>query len=642
MKNSALRAKWKSLHQNGEFRNVLREEIRDSWERSYDYGVDPYKRENSFIVTENELKKYREKSQLLYDASMPVMQNLLRFVTGSGFVVALCDPNLCLLEVLGDPSSLEWARNARAVPGSLWSEELVGANAAAIGLAQARPISVLGYEHFCLFSHVAACTASPVRYQDKLIGGLGLLAPYNLVNNHTLGMTVAAAMHIESVLHIKRSENLFETAIDSMTEGVFTLDSHGIITSINEKCEKILDLDKSLVVDRSIYDVLNSHPDNQYFVNQITRNKAIADETFKLFIGKNSISCSVTANRLKNMNSEYEGVIVVLRESNRINRLVRKVIGSEAKVTFDDIVHKSQSFSHTIKMAQTVAASTSNVLLLGESGTGKDLIAQAIHNASPRRDKSFIAINCAALPRDLIASELFGYEEGAFTGASKGGKIGKFELAEQGTLFLDEIGDMPIDLQASLLRILEERKIMKVGGSKLVPVDVRIIAATNIDIEQEIARGRFRRDLFYRLGVIKINIPPLRERPGEVSELTRVLVERTCKRFSKAPLHLDKEVLNAFEQYEWPGNVRELQNVIECAIQFTPENNITLEVIKLTAPHILDSHPTMIEDHETMPEERQQIIIALNKHKYNKTEAAKALGISRATLYRKITELNIN
>jgi transcriptional regulator with PAS, ATPase and Fis domain len=264
-----------------------------------------------------------------------------------------------------------------------------------------------------------------------------------------------------------------------------------------------------------------------------------------------------------------------------------------------------------------------------------------MHNASPRRHNPYLAINCAALPRDLIASELFGYEEGAFTGARKGGNIGKFELADQGTIFLDEIGDMPLYLQATLLRVLEEKKVMRLGSSKLIPVDVRIIAATNKDLEIEIEHNRFRRDLFYRLGVIKIDLPPLRNRPEDILELTRLFVEKTCIKFNKPVLEVADEVLEAFTAYDWPGNVRELQNLIEAAVQLCQEEVITVELIEKISAVVLHSQaknePAKVNDQM----EKQIIMEALAQNKYKKKETAEALGISRSTLYRRMKELEI-
>lgn len=637
-----LRRTWEDLHNNPEQRSSLRPEIKDSWERSYDFGIDPYLRENPYICTKEELEKYRVASSFLLEASRPVMNSLREYVAGSGFVVVLSDANLCLLEVIGDKDALNWAQTARAVEGSLWTEDLVGTNTAAIVMSLAKPYYLCGHEHFCLFSHVASSFCAPIIDQGRLVGGLGMIAPYDKGNSHTLGMVVAASMHIKSKIDMKKVENLHEVINDSMTEGLLALDANRVITLMNENCARILKVEsKQAVIGRSIYELLGNNPDNHYFINLVTQGRPVTDENFSLFIGNETIHCNITCNQFKSINSLDGGVVIVIRERQRINRLVRNYIGGGATLTFDDIVVQNSKFANTLKTAQAAASSTSNVLLLGESGTGKDIIAQAMHNASPRKHNAYLAINCAAIPRDLMASELFGYEDGAFTGARKGGNIGKFELADQGTIFLDEIGDMPLYLQASLLRVLEEKKVMRLGGSKLIPVNVRIIAATNKDLEAEIERNRFRRDLFYRLGVIKIEIPPLRERPEDILELARVFIEKTCKRFNKPVLSVTQEVMDAFLAYSWPGNIREIQNLIEAAVQLTSDKRITTELINEVSPAIFNHKPKTEQTKFELSDEKQMILEALAACNYRKTEAAAKLGISRSTLYRRMQEFSI-
>lgn len=642
MTKMEIRRKWNELHTSPELRNTLRPEIKDSWERSYDYNINHLLRENPYICTASELNQYRDNAAYLIETSYPVMNSLFEFVAGTGFVVALADANLCILKVIGDAESRTWSKNGRLVEGSLWNENLVGTNGGSLAISLAKPISVFGYEHFCLFSHVAACSVAPIIEQGKIIGALGMMAPYNKVSNHTLGMVVAATKHIKSKMAMERARRYHEVIMDSMDEGLFTLDLSGNITYMNENCERIFKFEKQAVVGRNIYDMLGHNKENHYFINKVTQGRATTDENFTLTIGRETIHCNVTCNPLKSIDSADGGAVVMVRESHRINRLVRNYIGGGAKVTFDDIVGKDPKFTQVLKTAKAAASSSSNVLLLGESGTGKDIIAQAMHNAGPRKNNPYLAINCAALPRDLIASELFGYEDGAFTGARKGGNVGKFELADQGTIFLDEIGDMPLDLQASLLRVLEEKKVMRLGGNKLIPVNVRVIAATNKDIESEIERNRFRRDLFYRLGVIKITVPPLRERPDDILALAHIFMEKICKRFNKPLITLSPEVVDAFMEYAWPGNVREMQNIIEGGIQLASDNMITYDLVNEYLTPKNQTIQTNKEQTGTVAGvEKQMILDCLAKYKYNKTEVAKALGISRRTLYRRLTEYGI-
>ncbi len=648
MDNAEMRKKWIHMHKNPKLRDELRPEIKYSWERSYDIGVDPYLRENAYICTESELAEARNASQYLLNISEPVMKDLNEFVAGTGFVVALVDSGCRILKVIGDAESLAWAKSARFVEGSMWFENLVGTNAGALCQDLAKPVSVFGYEHFCLFSHVAASSSAPIIDNGRICGCLSLAAPFSKVSNHTLGMVVAAAKHIMSSMVLLRLNQYHKTVMESMSEGVLALDSNGNITFMNDSCAQILKISHQSQTCRNIADMLGTNIDNQHFINKVTQGRTIIDENFKLVSKDNiTINCNITCNPLNHPDIPNGGTVVIIKESQRISRLVKKWMGGGAKLTFDDIIGIDAKFCQVIKTARAASTSTSNVLLLGESGTGKDIIAQAMHNASPRKDHPYVAINCAALPRELIASELFGYDEGAFTGSKKGGNIGKFELADQGTIFLDEIGDVPIDLQASLLRVLEEKTIFRLGGTKLIPIDVRIIAATNKDLQNEIKRNRFRRDLYYRLAVIRLTIPPLRERPSDIQLLADKFIERICQRFNKPLMTMAPEVVNAFRKYAWPGNIREIQNVIEGAIQMAPDHIINYALISeylIKEELVNQSYPGEQFNNETpsvSAMEKQMLLDYLAQHKYNKSEVAKALGISRKTLYRRLNSNGI-
>lgn len=643
MNNQELTRRWKELHNNPDLRAGLRTEIRDSWERSIHYRVDPGMRENPYIYDAEQLKQAQQHSRYFIETALPVMKSLYEFVAGTGFVVALYDANACILKVIGDDESLTWAKQARFIEGSLWEEKLVGTNGGGLAIDLAEPVSVFGYEHFCLFSHVSATSCAPVIDQNRIIGGLGMVAPVNRVSNHTLGMVVASVKHIESKMILKRTTRYNQVLMESMSEGVLAVDSNGVITYINEVGARILCCSAMKSIGCSIYDILANHTDNHQFLNTITQGRSVSDQTFVLNLGQSKVKCNITCNPINDPDlGGQQGTVIILRESHRMNRLVRNWIGMGANITFDDIIGADQSFQKTIKTAQSAASSCSNILLLGESGTGKDVIAQAMHNASPRGNNPFIAINCAALPRELISSELFGYEEGAFTGARKGGNTGKFELADQGTVFLDEIGDMPLDLQASLLRVIEEKSVTRLGGSKLVPVNIRIIAASNKDLEDEVKRGRFRRDLFFRLGVIRITIPPLRERPEDIILLAHHLCTKTGERFGKSNITLTPEVIEAFKNYEWPGNVREMQNVLEGAIQLATGHEITLDLVR---DYFVPRNDPLELSEEQLTDiseiERQMIKQYLIKFRQNKTKTAEALGISRQTLYRRLKEYGL-
>lgn len=630
---------WQQLHNNPELREGMRREIRDSWERCYSYGVNPNRNE-AIRLSQREFNEARKDSEYLMETALSVMEGLLEFIAGTGFNIILTDANICVLSVMGDQQSLSEARAGGLVEGTVWSEELMGTNASALAVALARPISVVGYEHFCRIGIPVANSSAPIIDGGKIIGVLGMVAPYCRFNTHTLGMVMASVRHVESKMTLERATKYNEHLIESMSEAVMVVDDQNTLSYINHNCCRLLRKRHDEVIGRNIYDVLGYHPDNNHLISLAT-GRVATNETVILNVGQERIKCHVTCNPLNYTEPPCIGTLLIIRESRHVNRMVRSWIGSNAKVTFADLAGENPRFLEAKKLALAASSSNSNVLLLGESGTGKDMIAQAMHNAGPRKNHPFVAINCAALPKDLIASELFGYEEGAFTGARKGGNMGKFELADQGTIFLDEIGDMPLDLQASLLRVLEEKSIMRLGGNELIPVNVRIIAATNKDLESEINRQRFRRDLFYRLGVIKITIPPLRERPDDIIRMANYLTQKICKRLNKPTYTIEPDVIEAFLQYPWPGNVREMQNVLEGAIQLSTQPVVTYDMVK----HYLNLPPNGMVQTEAQLEsvggemsissmERMMVEKYLQKFNNNKSKTAKALGISRKTLYR--------
>lgn len=326
----------------------------------------------------------------------------------------------------------------------------------------------------------------------------------------------------------------------------------------------------------------------------------------------------------------------------------------EGKYRFQNLVGNSSLFASAKKLAERVSESASSVLITGESGTGKELFAHSIHNHSQRSGMPFVAINCASIPEHLLESELFGYEEGAFTGAKKGGKKGLFEIANNGTLFLDEIGDMPLSMQSKLLRVLQEREVQRVGGQKSIPVDVRIIAATHRDLDKMVSQGKFRQDLYYRLNVIKIEIPPLRKRKEDIEQVALSLLRKLEGKFYKKGITLSAEVKGKLIQHSWPGNIRELENVMERCINVLDGRIIEVEHLPLylkdqesgrSVEKINNKIPVFKADMSPIPVqslkellasvEKQAIENALVQTNGNKLEAAKRLEISKTNFYEK-------
>ncbi|MBS4537609.1 sigma 54-interacting transcriptional regulator [Clostridium sp. D2Q-11] len=317
---------------------------------------------------------------------------------------------------------------------------------------------------------------------------------------------------------------------------------------------------------------------------------------------------------------------------------------SGAKYSWENIIGNNGKMSKIKNIGKKVAMTNSNVLILGESGTGKELYAHSIHNDSSRHLAPFVKVNCAAIPADLLESELFGYEEGAFTGAKKGGKIGKFELANGGSIFLDEIGDMPLNMQSKLLRVLQEREIEKVGSNKTKKIDVRVIAATNHDLKELVEEGKFREDLYYRLNVMTIEIPPLRERCDDIDDLSSLLLKKISKQLGKYVNNISPKTMEYLKMHSWPGNVRELENVLERAVNLTdcdtiqpsylPEYLMENKKSKSSGP--IKSMKDIIEEAE-----KNAITSVLKYTNGNKLKTAKLLNISRSSLYDKIERYSI-
>lgn len=319
-----------------------------------------------------------------------------------------------------------------------------------------------------------------------------------------------------------------------------------------------------------------------------------------------------------------------------------------AKYTFNDLCGSCQAFNEAVYRAQRVAKSDSSVLILGESGTGKELFAQAIHNASSRRGHPFVSINCAAMPRELISSELFGYVEGAFTGARKNGAPGKIELANKGTLFLDEIGDMPLDLQVHLLKVLEDKAFTRLGDSKSKTVDIRVIAATNQDLNKLVREGAFRLDLYYRLNVFALELPPLRGRVSDIPQLTRLFIKQCAQRLGKQVSNISPEALGAFMAYSWPGNLRELRNAVESSVNLAMNEEIVLSdiptaILRATGiqPEKAASSSLLLTELNSAGKraETEMILELMERYHGNKSVVAEKLGISRPALYRKLKKI---
>ena len=635
---------WESLHKNGYYEGItLSEEVRQSWARSRSFGVDPYKPRCDVVLSSAELQERKKNNKALLEQATVMMKYLDQFMRDTNFVFFLEDSENYIISTLGEEKALEVAGYSNLVEGANWSEQVMGTNSGSLALVLKKPIRLCRYENFCRVTTFSHSSSAPI-FNDEgdVIGVFGIASPYYMEDRYNLGIAVAASKAIERQMALHKSyqnsemANLHKTAImESMSEGVLTLDREFRVTHLNLVAARNLGIDYNHSVGRTIMELL--YPGNDFFIDRITGKKRLSGEPVIIKQKNGTVKVAISSTPLSDNNGKVLGTVIILQPMKQYKKLIERVSGAHATITFADIIGQCAEFKHALMSAEIASKSNSNVLLQGESGVGKDMFAQAIHNASSRSREPFFAINCAALPRELISSELFGYEEGAFTGARKGGNPGKFELADQGTIFLDEIGEMPLDLQGSLLRLLEEGTVVRLGGREVIPVNVRIIAASNKNLLEEVKKGNFRLDLYYRLEVINIKIPPLRERVEDIPELVHHFIKTISPRLGKEITGISDRALEMLANYEWPGNIRELNNVIERAINIATGS--VLDVDHITIPHQnsgVSSRKGLKISKDAL--EEQLIRNCLQKNNNNKTKAAEELGISRMTLYRKMAK----
>ena len=430
-----------------------------------------------------------------------------------------------------------------------------------------------------------------------------------------------------------------EILLNSMNKAVVSIDKEGNIDKYNVKFKEIFNMRDDNIDGENIFQLLD-------FIKKPSTNDLKKHKTGVFYYKENSrnlkgiynVSEIAVKNKLKGYVIDFIENKDAIKNYNKINK--------DYKITLDNIISESEIMEHTKQKALIASKSNSTVLITGESGTGKELFARAIHNHSDRADNTFVTVNCAAIPDNLLESELFGYEEGAFTGAKKGGKLGKFEIAHKGTIFLDEIGDMSLHLQGKLLRVLQERELDKIGGKSNILIDVRVIAATNKNLVELVEKGQFREDLYYRLNVIPITLPALRQRKNDIPLLIDYMIKEYAHKLNKDVIGIEDDAKKTLIDYSWPGNVRELQNVIEYSINMSNSSLLNLDIIPNNIKSkYYDEKSNKCEEIRTLEDlEKEEISKALNKFKHYKKDkelVAKSLGISRATLYRKLEKYNL-
>jgi transcriptional regulator with PAS, ATPase and Fis domain len=483
-----------------------------------------------------------------------------------------------------------------------------------------------------------------------LLGTVTLSGETINAHSHTLGMVISAAEAIgerlrerELAANQRRADALLSSVLTSISDALVTVAADGRITNINPAARKLLALAAGDAVGKSILKLFPAHP-----------------ELLAVAAGQEGPALEVVSERasgrahfvvtpyVMHSDGEAQGAILAVRERRDFLNEVRDFAGLNAVFTFEQIIGQAPALLRQIELARVAARQSSRILILGETGTGKEMFAQAIHNCSPRRAGAFVALNCAAIPRELMESELFGYRGGAFTGSRKGGQVGKLELADGGTLFLDEVHQMPLDLQAKLLRALQDGVITPLGDTKPIRIDVRVVAAANEDLYAKSRTGEFRQDLYFRLSVVEISLPALRERVEDIPRLAQHLLAKLAARMGRQAPALSPAALQVMLGYAWPGNVRELENVLEmaaivcegCVVE--PEHLAQrLRVAPERATPALIRVPPSVTGGAVREVEVDLIRTTIRDFNGNITEAARRLGLSRSTVYRRMHEHGI-
>ena len=625
----------------------VREVVLKSWRRCRSEAVDPT-RSSAPAENDDKVRLLREKHRQLQEAARPVLIGLQEILQASGSIIMLTDPGGTIIDLHGDSRTRDAGEHVNLAQGGRWDEGVMGTNAIGTAIAALEPVQIYASEHYCLDVKRWTCAAAPILDQTgtTLLGVIDVSGVKDTFHGHSLGLVIAAARQVEAVLASRERDlnaRLLENSMDGFvrygSDCVMLFDHRGRLLKHNGRLQAARE----------------QHGVQLPFTNE----ERVAGLDLELTADERAIRAprwlrSEWVRIIGSADGRFGSMVVIplqhaagrIPTSANVRESPRHATGREDD-PFAEIVGSSEALFAAKSRARRLAPLDLPVMLLGETGVGKELFARAIHRAGGKPDAPFVAINCGALTRELLASELFGYVEGAFTGARRHGLPGKFELADGGTLFLDEVGELPLDMQPHLLRVLQDGIVVRMGDTRERQVSVRIIAATNRELRGEVAAGRFREDLFHRLCVTSIRLPALRERPDDITHIIDHLNARLAQKYGCPTKAISDEVRRAFLRYRWPGNVRELQNVFEGVFALSDSGLIDFSLLPeellastRSAPLAADASPsagasaTRLEDLE-----QQAILAAVANAGGNISQAARTLGISRSTLYVKLASL---
>lgn len=623
--------------------NKVPQKIYKSWQRSKKSNINPFGIKQALLNT-TDLESYFKFTNS-YGSSLDEIRQI---ASKNEFIFTFFDKDGKTNQVTDILNHTQFKGDLKDSVGINTSEKSLGTNAVILTLLEKRPMKFLRFYHYNKYGHVFNATTAPVfNNKGEVVGVFCILFSDHRRLNEAFMLVVSLAKLFEAKISLKSIKDemkihdlVLKNIIESMPQGMAYIDKDNVIQYYNKRILDILKIKRI----KNIKSELNKYIST--IGNESKSNRK--EKTFKINDSKNSII--VSCKEILNSDNTVRDKIIFLDERKNKTKIYPETIENRAIYTFENIVGENKKLIEAKTLAKKVANTSVPVLILGESGTGKELFAQSIHNASLRKERHFVAINCGAIPSELVESELFGYEEGSFTGALKGGKKGKIEVASGGTLFLDEIESMPMNVQIKLLRTLSTNMISKVGGTKEIPIDVRIISATKRNLLKEADKERFREDLYYRVSTFTIELPALRERVDDIHVLSRYFINKFCEKYGLHSIKIHDKFLEALSYYYWRGNIRELENVIERAIVLLGDfAELTVEHLpnKIVKAYIYKSTKARLNYNDKINNSKknllkigEEIIIesVLRETNCSLSKASKILGISRKTLYNKINE----
>lgn len=606
---------WKKFVNEGVLdSNRINQRISESWHRCKQANVNPHMNKGQKVLSSNIFREQKKKSEIFLDIALPQIQNMRKTIDELQMMALLIDPDGYVLSLSGNKQTLKRAKHINFIEGVKWTEAAVGTNAIGTALEIEEAIMISGTEHYSVVSHSWSCAAAPIHNDDgKLIGILDFSCPIEFSHPYMLGMVTSIAHAIERECSIRVHQNelhlihRFLDVIDS-DEQVVICNHRDVIVSASKSVRERVTNWSRMKLEDLVHHGLETKLEIPVYSNE-------------RMIGK----------------------CMYLKENKQMNTY--SAFTFIKGITFPGVTGTSKAFQHTLEEIKLVSPTDASVYVCGETGVGKEYVARAIHENSPRKDGPFIAVNCGSLPKELMESELFGYAEGAFTGARRQGYKGKFEQANGGTLFLDEIGEVPPEMQVALLRVLQERTITPIGSSKEVPVNIRIITATHKDLLRLVEEGKFRQDLYYRLHVYPLYVPSLLERKEDIP----YFIQHFCER-KNWNVVFPKSICNQFLQHTWTGNIRELVNVLERIYILSQGREICEKQVAFLIQTMMGNQQQLELQVENKTEhtlnfrkkiQRDSMIEALQKTNGNVSLAAKLLDVPRSTFYKRMQKYKL-